>query len=176
MFDAPYAFRKANTEHPVADKHLICTYNYVFKADDTPYIAKVEVYPNNIYIIKFFRKQDRRRKNRCHILTNEFKCTKIVATCIAILVSILDKNSKASFGFLGSNTIEGNYEELRSETKRFKIYKRAMENLVGNNVFEHSMDVANSTYLMVNKNNSSVDDFINESKVMFDEIFPDLIY
>jgi hypothetical protein len=107
-------------------------------------------------------------------LTNEFKCSKIVATCIMILKSILDKNENASFGFLGSNTITRDYRELRNETQRFRIYKGVMENLVGGTVFVHSMDLSNSTYLMVNKNNVSIDDFINRSKDMFDEIFPNL--
>lgn len=51
-----------------------------------------------------------------------------------------------------------------------------MENLVGDTVFEHSMDLKNSTYLMINRKNPSIDDFINKSRDMFDEIFPALIY
>lgn len=176
MFDVFYVFNKVNIERPINDKHLICTHNYTFKANGTPYIVKVEEYPGKIYIIKFFRKQDRKRIDRYHILTNEFKCTSIVSTCIRILKSILDKDTSASFGFLGSNTVTKEYEELRNETQRFKIYKGAMENLVGDTVFEHSMDLKNSTYLMINRKNPSIDDFINKSRDMFDEIFPALIY
>ena len=176
MFDVYYAFNKVDTERPIKNNFLICTHNYTFKAGATPYIAKVEEYPDNIFIIKFFRKQDRKRIDRYHVLTNEFKCTKIVSTCIRILISILEKNENASFGFLGANTINKEYEELRGETKRFKIYKRAMENLVGENIFEHTMDTINSTYLMVNRRNQTTDDFIERAKEMFNEIFPALIY
>ena len=176
MFDVFYPFRKDNIERPIQAKYLICTHVYTFRANNTPYIANVEQYPHNIYIVKFFRKQDRKTLNRYHILTGENKYTKIVATCIRIMRTILNRNSNASFGFLGSTTIIGSYEEVKSETKRFKIYKYAMENLVGDKVFEHSMDLANSTYLMVNRNNGSIDDFINNARIMFDEIFPELIY
>lgn len=174
MFDSPYHFRKANTERPVTDKYLIQVHNYTFKVGMVQYMSKVEEYPNHLFIIKFFRKQDRKNRNRFSLLTNENRCTRIVATCIMILLSILKKNKLASFGFLGSHTVTNNYEELKNETKRFKIYKRAMENLIGEDVFLHSMDLAHSTYLMVNNNNADVDSFILFAREMFDDIYPSL--
>ncbi|OOQ61162.1 hypothetical protein [Mucilaginibacter pedocola] len=174
MFNEHYTFHKANIERPISDKYLICTHNYTFKTEKTQYIAKVEQYIHNIYIIKFFRKQDKNRKNRYSLLTNERKCTRIVSTCIHILISILKNDELASFGFLGANTVTKEYEEGKSDTKRFRIYKQAMENLIGDKVFAHSMDKQHSTYLMVNRKNVSVEDFTDQAKLMFDDIFPQL--
>lgn len=176
MFEGFYYFNKGNTVKPISDKYLICTHNYSFNSEKTRYLVQVEQYPLSIYIIKFHRKQDKGRKDRYNILTAEFKCVKIVSTCIRILISIYKKDALASFGFLGANCIgeNGNGDEPKSNTKRFRIYKRAMENLISEDLFFHSMDIRNSTYLMVNKRHESVDDIINKAKHMFEDIFPAL--
>jgi hypothetical protein len=136
--------------------------------------VEVEEYFYNIFIIKFYRKRDSRHPYKFNLLTNEFNCTKIVSTCIRILMDILSRNKYASFGFLGSNTVSPNFEELRRNTKRFNIYKTAMENLVGEETFVHFMDDSHSTYLMANKTNLSVDDLFRRAKIMFEEIYPEL--
>ena len=109
-------------------------------------------------------------------MTNEHNCPKIVSTCIHILLSVLKSKPLASFGFIGANTIDhaNNFVEGKRSTKRFRIYKKAMENLIGQQKFHHSMDQIHSTYLMVNNNNHSVQDIINKAKMMFERIYPEL--
>lgn len=176
MFEGYYTFNKANVDTPLNyKKHLLKTHIYRFKTEGrTPYIVHVEEYPGHIFIIKFFRKKDRNNKNRFNIVTNEGRCTKIVTTCIRILVSILHKVPDASFGFLGAHTVTKSEVESKTNTQRFRIYKFAMENRIGENLFVHSMDEIHSTYLMVNKANKKPDAFVEKARKMFEEIFPEL--
>ncbi len=170
MFEGCYKFRKANVDTPYNKKHHLRTHIYTFKTVKTPYIIHVEEYPENIFILKFFRKQDRNRVDRFNIITNEGKCTRIVGICIRVLIDILGKNKNASFGFLGANS----KNEEKDNSQRFRIYKFAMENLIGDDMFIHSMDLPNSTYLMVNRKNEKPESFVERAKLMFEEIYPQL--
>ncbi len=49
-----------------------------------------------------------------------------------------------------------------------------MENLIGEQTFKHSMDMENSTYLMVNRKNEYPEKFVERAHSMFEEIFPEL--
>ena len=174
VFDSSYPFIKVACKKTYTHNNYIKTHVYRFKSDKAVYICEVEEYASDIFVIKFYRKCDRLSPNKYSILTHEGNCTKIVSTCINILLSILLKINNASFGFLGSNTVTNTFIEEKKNTIRFRIYKNAMENLVGDSVFTHAMDVSHSTYLMINKLNTLEDEFLNGAKQMFEDIFPAL--
>jgi len=174
VFDSHYSFIKVGCKHTFIHYNYIKTHIYTFKTNKAKYIVEVEEYRQNIFIIKFYRKIDRFCKNKFNVLTNEFNCTRIISTCVRILISILEKNHSASFGFLGSNTISPNFIEKKEDTQRFGIYKAVMENFVGDIVFSHAMDKIHSTYLMINRNNQPEDRFLVIAKQMFEGIFPEL--
>lgn len=58
------------------------------------------------------------------------------------MLSILRKHPIANLGFLGAHTIDlaNRYEEKKSNTRRFKIYKYAIEELIDTDFFIHFMD------------------------------------
>lgn len=174
VFDSSYPFIKVGCKKSYNHDNFVTTHIYRFKTNKAAYICEVEEYLNFIFVIKFYRKCDRLSENKYQILTNEFNCTRIVATCINILHSILKQIDNASFGFMGANTVTKTEKEDKVNTIRFRTYKSAMENLVGDRVFTHAMDVKHSTYLMINKKNIKEDDFLIEAKLMFENIFPTL--
>ncbi len=92
------------------------------------------------------------------------------------MLHVLKKNPGASFGFMGAHTVDlaNRIEEQRANTKRFKIYKYAIEGFFGVQHFTHFINETNSTYLLVNNKVSSVDELSEEAERMFLEIFPQL--
>jgi hypothetical protein len=134
-------------------KHVQHLTIYSFKTDLYPYLIEVELYPLNIYVLKFYRRVHKRNKERFNLLSNEGKCSRIVATCFSIFLDIYNKNQLASFGFIGSYTIDkttGNIEP-KKETKRFRIYRMAVFNFFGEQTFTHFEDQANSVYLVLER-------------------------
>jgi hypothetical protein len=110
------------------------------------------------------------------MLTNENRGSKVISTCIRIMLQIYTKNPMASFGFIGANTVdpEKSYTESKQLTKRFRVYRLAMYALFGTKTFTHYADTGHSAYLMVNNNVKSVDGVKDAAKLMFEDIFPDL--
>jgi hypothetical protein len=176
VFDSYYRFSKVGVDKAHNKQYLKEIITYSFKSDNNYYLVEVEVYVLDIYIIKFFLKKHKRNPFKYNLLTNENRCSRIVSTCIRIMIEIHDKNPKASFGFLGANIIEqeSGFEEPKNATKRFMVYKRAMYALFGTETFTHYIDLEHSAYLMISNKNSSVDDVKDSAKKMFEDIFPDL--
>jgi len=174
VFENHYPFTKVGCKTSFHHDNYLRTHIYSFRTNNSRYLIEVEQYLHEIFVIKFYRKQDKPRDCKFNILTNENNCTKIISTCIQVLITILQSHPNASFGFLGSHTIDGDNVEPRENTKRFKVYKTAMENLIGDDIFIHSMDVVHSTYLMINKNNSPEDEFLIKAREMFEDLFPSM--
>ena len=77
---------------------------------------------------------------------------------------------------MGAHTINlaERFEEQRSNTKRFRIYKYAIEELIGTESFTHFMNEENSTYLLVNNKVESIDLLSANADNMFIDIYPQL--
>lgn len=176
MFDSYYRFSKVGVDKALNKKYLKEIITYSFKSENNYYLVEVEVYVLDIYIVKFFLKRHKRNPLKYNLLTKENRCSKVVSTCIRIMLQIHFKNPLASFGFLGANIIEreSGYEESKSATKRFMVYRRAMYALFGTETFTHYIDLEHSAYLMISNKNDSVEHIKDKAKKMFDDIFPEL--
>jgi len=171
MFDKPYQVHNSGFQASQNEKYLTGTHNFSFKTEQFKYRVKVDHYENDILIIKYHRRMDQ-GSNRFNILSGEYKCSRIIATCIDILVNLFKKKPSASFGFLGSHTVvDGKPEEKKEKTKRFRVYKMAIENKIGDNIFLHNMDESKSAYLMINRKNPDPERISNEAKRMFIELY-----
>jgi len=176
VFDSCYRFSKVGVDKAHSKKFLKEGITYSFKTENSYYLVEVEVYAFDIYVIKFFLKKHKRSPLKYNILTNENRCSKVVSTCIRIMLEIHHKNPFASFGFIGANTIDRQtgYEESMQTTKRFIVYRRAMFALFGTETFTHYVDAGHSAYLMISNKNDSVESIKESAKKMFDDIFPQL--
>lgn len=63
----------------------------------------------------------------------------------------LKENPNASFGFTGA-PLESEIDEKSKPTKRFRVYKRIMENLFSPERFAHYQLEQSSIYLLINRN------------------------
>lgn len=106
------------------------------------------------------------------IMTNEFKCMTIVGTCIQIMLDILNRDPLATFGFIGSNTYDPvtKTTEPMDQTKRWRVYKHAMEAQMETETFTHVMLPELSRYVMVNKQKNT-DFILAEIERVFSELF-----
>jgi hypothetical protein len=119
------------------------------------YIVRVEEHENDLFVIKFHLKAHKNSESKYVILTHFHDAPrKIIYTCILIGLSIVAKNPKASFGFIGSPTIP-ELSRAKSErlscTKRFKIYTKFAYTLFSPDNYKHFQDQAHSSYLLLSK-------------------------
>ncbi|HTH83350.1 MAG TPA: hypothetical protein VL490_10465 [Mucilaginibacter sp.] len=131
---------------------------YQFRTDLYPYLIEVERYPYNIYVFKFYRRFHKKNKQKFNLLTNEGRCSRIVGTCFSIFLTIFSKNPLASFGFLGANTIDESkgIVEQKRETRRFVVYRQAVQNYFGMETFTHFEDTDTSIYLSISNQNKDI--------------------
>jgi len=145
---------------------------YSFRTESYPYLVEVEQYPYNIYALKFYRRKHKGNKEKFNLMSNEYKCSRIVGTCFSIFMDIYKKNPLASFGFVGSHTIDKNKSiiEPLAETKRFRIYKQAVINYFGTETFTHFSDPHNSVYLAISNKNKSVFQISDEANKILESL------
>ncbi|MEP6613239.1 MAG: hypothetical protein ABJA76_15170 [Mucilaginibacter sp.] len=176
MFDSFYRFHKVGVDKAFNKKYLKEIITYSFRSAHHYYLVEIEVYSSDIYIVKYYLKKHKHNPLKYNILTNEYRSSKVISTCIRIMLQIHSKNPMASFGFLGANTINRatGYEESKRTTKRFQVYKLAMYALFGTQTFTHYTDIEHSAYLMVSNKVKSVDEVKENAKKMFEDIFPEL--
>lgn len=166
MFDSAYPFRcigydKTNTPSVLAGIRF-----FSFRTENHRYIVEVECYKENIYIIQYYAAIHKNAKNKYSLLTAEGKAGKIIRTCINIMVEIYAKDQLASFGFIGSNNIG----EHTANTKRYRVYKKAMEIRMGTNSFTHAHNPVMSKYFMINKKKNP-DEFLSLVDAMFSDMY-----
>lgn len=107
-------------------------------------------------------------------LTDEYKASRIIRTIIDIMLFIHQKNSEASFGWIGVATVMKNKKESRSFTQRYRIYKNVMLNFFREENWLHYDDYVTSTYLLINKAQAEPEQFLRKVIRMFTDIYPEL--
>lgn len=176
MFDSSYQFHKVGVDKAFNKRYLKEVITYNFRSNLHYYLVEVEVYSYDVYIVKYYLKKHKHNPLKYNILTKENRSSKIISTCIRIMVEIHSKNPLASFGFIGANIInkETGYEEPKKITKRFRVYRLAMYALFGTETFTHYADIEHSAYLMISNKVKSLNMVKENAKKMFEDIFPEL--
>lgn len=179
MFDSPYPYVRTFHKEISNSKHLRSKTTYQFStslAKQDKYLIEVEKYDNNVYVIKFFPKILKNNIKKFNVIHNNGHFSKIISTCIVLMISILKKDPMSNFGFIGSNTIDivNNIVEGKSNSIRFRIYRYAVESLIGEDVFHHHLDENVSAYLLVNRNYGNESEVKSKCQSMFSEIYPTL--
>lgn len=176
MLDSFFEYQKITYQSLVNEKYRKGITHYRFHSEKYPYLVHVEHYVNNIYVVKYCMAKHKNNSKRYNLLIRDYKCSRIVSTCVRIMLSVLKKDPKASFGFMGAHTINlsKEFEENRENTKRFRIYKYAIEDLIGEEQFTHYMDKTNSTYFLSNNSVSQNSNLSENAYNMFLEIYPRL--
>ncbi len=152
MFDKYYEFRyilykKSEGEFPYLREHkltFVCRYNH-------RYIVNVQEFEYHVYIIKFHLKDHRHSENKYNLQTDYHDATRVITTCIEIMLYFYRKFPLASFGFIGANSVG----ESKKNTKRYRIYRRLMENFFSPIHFSHHYYEDGSAYLLLNRANTT---------------------
>jgi hypothetical protein len=123
------------------------TFTFKAKSNQTYIVELHEFESSLLWFIKFYLKAHRLSeiKYQLHTGLNEFPG--VLSTCINIMQHLYDKNPYISFGFIGMNSLE----EALEGSKRFRIYRKAMERCFSPIKFFHMMKKEHSIYLLVNK-------------------------
>lgn len=131
------------------DSCLKCKLLYTFKSPKSNqwYWVWVEVYEHNFYAVKFHLKVHRNSPDKYSLMTGLNEARPVINTCIAIMKEIGEKDSHASFGFIGANM----HNESTYSTKRFRIYSIMMATCFTEDVFEHFVLMKKSAYLLMRK-------------------------
>lgn len=125
----------------------IALYHFKSTKSHLQYIVRVERYKYDIYAVKFYLKNHTDSKNKYSILTNTGEPRRIINTCINIMLSIYEKNIKASFGFIGA---QGIGEKSTYCTKRYHFYSKIIATYFSDACFYHKENKEKSAYLLIN--------------------------
>jgi hypothetical protein len=162
MFDVhssfPYRRVGSQSKLTVHRKHVEHLFIYSFKTDKAKYLVEVELYVDNIYILKFYKRANKNNKERYNLLTNEGRCSRIIGTCFNIFLEIYKSNNLASFGFIGAYTIDHKAKKVegKDNTKRYRIYTKAMINYFGEETYTYFDAPQQSFYIAVSNKNKNV--------------------
>jgi hypothetical protein len=141
------------------------------------YILHADYHKENVFAIKFYAKKDRNSDYKYSRLTNKGDVGNILITCLKAVPIILQDYPEASFGFIGSRTIDKEsytVEDYRNN-QRFRIYKRVVEQKIGFNVFGHYVYEDISGYLLINKLTKQDTDSKEKAIIkMFEETYQNL--
>jgi hypothetical protein len=157
MFEEGYHFRYVNFKEgkkwnePYIKEHL-------FTFDDKQnhrYIVRLQEFSYYFFAVKFHLKRDSHNPKKYEILTNYKDATRVIRTCIDIIIYLYKKNPYSSFGFIGNNSAD----EEKQNTTRFRVYKKVMENFFSLEKFYHFKDIKTSAYLLINRDNPDTDLF-----------------
>jgi hypothetical protein len=174
MFDEYYQYKFITKQNPNPGDHFISKTIYSFQAEKYRYIAEVEIYDHNMYVIKFYPKHLQESKVKFSMVLNEEYAPKIIRTCINIMLEINAKDPVANFGFLGSNTILDDFKESRYMTQRYRIYRQLMLNFFSEKSYIHIENQTNSAYLLLSKSTSNPKDLLIQIQKMFIQFYPEL--
>jgi len=175
VFDNSYKYRKINVSE-ISNKSFLKQHLYGFLTQHRRYMAVVEEYNFQVFIVKFFPVSHKLSEKKYHVIFNDYDAPRVIRTCINIMLDILEITPLASFGFIGANTMSDNENEEEENTQRFRIYSKLMVNFFAETAFLHLKEPSISAYLMVNKQNTEYETLTPKIVEMFQEVYPDLIF
>jgi|SRR5690606_16501347 len=173
MFDSSYPVKPLGISTNISQKYLKKIYKYFFETEEgTRYIIHLEQYHHNIFVIKFYPRKLKNNKFRYNVVTDNGHFSKIIRTNINLLASFYKKHPDSHFGFIGAKTycpIKKTFTEDERMTRRFKIYRYAMVNLISPDDFDHHEDKHRSTYLLINTKELDSEKIKEQATKMFED-------
>lgn len=167
MFVSGFPFSKLNFRNRKVGDDVIVEHAYSFRGKTGKrYIVIVEQYNYFMYIVKFCLQERKFYSDRFNHLTKLNECSRVLTTIGLIIKEIHKANPFASFGFIGSNLPE----EGKENTKRFRLYKRVVNQVVSPVFFEHRISLKHSAYLLINRDNHE-EDLLDKITSMFERIY-----
>ena len=120
MFDSGHKYHRISITK-VSEKLFLRQHLYNFRASKRRYIAVVEEYEFQVFIVKFFPVSHKLSDKKYNVIFNDYDAPRVIRTCINIMLDMLAEKPLASFGFIGANTIINGESEGETNTQRFRI-------------------------------------------------------
>ena len=160
-FDTPgYPFTFVEKRPAVPGGPVLYTLVYSFRSAVTKlrYTFLDEYHELDIFAVKFYCHAHRLSERRYNIIVDRGDAFRIIRTALEVTIAILEDHPSASFGFVGSRSIDkdDNVEGYRL-TQRYRIYRWLVNVLLGHETFQHYEFDAISAYLLVNRAHADVD-------------------
>jgi hypothetical protein len=172
MFNSGYKFNLVDKKS-IDDSELLTIHYYNFRGKRR-YIALVEEYIGQIFIVKFYPHSHHSSPDKYNVLVNDYDAARVIKTAIYIMRFLFEQHPEASFGFLAANTITETAAEILFYNKRFQIYSQLMADYFSSNIFVHISSETNSAYLLINRCHTDIDTFTDNALQMFIRNYPDL--
>lgn len=150
MFRNPYPYCHCGVDRTKVRPNLIKAHLFRFKDNKGhAYLVRAELYPNNVYAIKYFLKAHKLSNKKYNFLTGLGGGSRIFATCLQIMIELYNKDPTVSFGIVGANLLEINKDS--DKNKRFRIYSSIFSRFFPPTLFVHNQDKSEAAYLLINR-------------------------
>lgn len=155
------------------------TYIYKFRSSVTGYnyILRADYHNEDVFGIKFYAQPHKHSDLKYSKITNRGDVPNILVSCLSVVPILLAQHPKASFGFIGSRTVDKASQRVEGHqnTQRYRIYKKLVKEKIGELTFEHVDYEQLSGYLLLNR--AAGDLQIKESAIvdMFTETYNNLL-
>ena len=157
MFDAPYKFRYISSsskgnDHSESEVHRFTFYG----KKNLCYIVEAEEFHYDFFILGFYLERDENKgtNEKYGLRSYLYDTSRVLATCVQIMKQLYQKNSKSSFGFIGTPSVDDQKDLDLANTKRYRVYSQLMANVVSPDSFQHYADKERSMYLLINRSQS----------------------
>lgn len=153
---------------------VLYTLVYSFRSPVTRlrYTFLAEHHAGAIFAVKFHCHAHRLSERRYNIIVDKGDAFRIMRTVVEITLDILKEHPDASFGFVGSRSIDRDQNvEGISLTQRYRIYRWLATVLLGDRTFQHYEFDRVSAYLLVNRCHHDVDVMKERYMRKFSEIY-----
>ena len=166
--------------HPVKDKsqHLKSfVFKFLSQKTKLNYIVRAEYHENEFFAIKFYAQKDSKSDNKYSKIINKGEVAGILVSSAKVIPYLLKTYPTASFGFIGSRTIDEKSQKVESyiENQRYKLYKYHIPQLIGNETFKHLAFKQGSAYALLNRKNTDLPDYESRVMTMLIETYNDVV-
>lgn len=153
---------------------VLYTLAYSFRSPVTRlrYTFLAEYHAGDIFAVKFHCHAHRLSERRYNIIVDKGDAFRIMRTVVEITLATLKEHPSASFGFVGSRSIDRDqHVEGASLTQRYRIYRWLATVLLGGRTFQHYEFDTISAYLLVNRRHADVEAAKDRYMRMFSEAY-----
>lgn len=146
--------QKKTCKDPTAHQFSLI-YKFFSPKTKLVYVLSAEYHSEDIFSIKFYPKCYKHSDFKYNRIINKGDLGNILVTCAKVVPILLSEYPTASFGFIGSQTVEKRTQKTEplDSNQRFRIYKHLTSVLFGTKTFEHFEYPSISGYLLINRIN-----------------------
>jgi hypothetical protein len=140
-------------KEPVKTAARLFSFIYKFYSPVTKYfyILHADYHEGDFFAVKFYCKKDRHSDFKYSKIINKGDVGNILMTCVKVIPLLLNDYPEASFGFIGSRTVDEISRKVESfiNNQRFRIYRQLIPLKFGQKTFAHFEQI--SGYLLINR-------------------------